>query len=256
MGINSRITKSDTLNWAVDILLFKKYCVDHSSLDKRSHIVRLWTEWSINYFGSSDDRDEKLAEMISQFELKFAKSDWQDFNTIFKKMFPRRWLDKMRLSRQDYFGIKSLVGFISNRNLEWREYVFFSDYKKVSEDIRKEIEILFISKMEKYQSKTKWELVDSLLAEEEFYTEKEDIEKEDFDDNQEWIEIMEFELEKKYLTEKSKRESILERPLNEHENDIVIEKIMAEFDEEYKLFDEKEIIAVKSLFYQRVNTNN
>lgn len=267
MGINSRITKSDTLNWAVDILLFKKYCVDHSSFEKRWHIVRLWTACCMNYFWSSDNRDEKLAEMISQFELKFANSGWQDFNAIFRKIFSKKWLDKMRLSKQDYFQAKSLVGFVTNRNTEWREYRLFSNYKKASEDIKQELESLFISKMEKYQSKAKWELVDSLSAEEELYTEcdeqedtqdeyENDYENDTYDKNTESIEIMEFELEQRYLTEKSKIENLKDLSLNELENDGVIKKIMAGFEEEYKWFDESEIEAVKSLFYQRVNTNN
>jgi len=97
--------------------------------------------------------------------------------------------------------------------------------------------------MEKYQSKTKLDIMDSLLDEKDIYigyeTQKdntEDVSEEDnFDTNTESIEILEFELEKRYMTAKSNQESTENRHLDEHENNNnTIKRIIAEFEEEYK----------------------
>lgn len=268
MGINSRVTKTETLDWAVDILLFKKYCLEHKSFEKRWYVSRLWQSCSICYFWFSDNRDEKLAEIISRFELKFHKSGSQDFNIVFNEVFPRKWLGNMRISKQDYFDIKRLVGYVLNRNLNWREYHYFSDYKEISKDIKQELEKVFISKMEKYQSKTKWELVESFTTDKrEIYTEydtqednldwyKNEDEENEFDVDTESIDIFEFDLEKRYLTAKSNKENIENRQLTKHEIEEIVKKVITEFETEYEWFDESEINEVKSLFYKRISVNN
>lgn len=256
MGINSRVDKSDIFHGAVDILFYFKYCLDNKYSDKAKMILDLRGQCVINYYWSSQNRDEKLADLISEFELKYRKVEEKDFNSLFEKIFPRTGLNKVRLSSDNYYKLKKLVWYVLNRNMEWRSNVnLFAQYKACSEDTKKQIEELFASSMDKYQERVekKDNIHNAIYGDSSI---EEDEERESLKAIPESLEIFEIELEKKYLDTKLLKEQTLDRNLSSQEILETKNSVVNDFIGQNQGYDETEIWEIVQLFYERTRNHN
>ena len=148
-----KLDHDEIARWAVDILLFIKFCDDHASFKQRKDISRLWHNCARRYFWTGDDNNERLAEVISRLELSLiGKDEEKIFFTMRNLVFPKMGTLRKKLTHEENKETNRLIGYIKNRNIH-SETSMFASYKDSSADIIEQIRDLFINKIAAYKEK-------------------------------------------------------------------------------------------------------